>query len=76
MTSKGGGYPVNGSLERGSKSKAQCFVGKVLHAVGGSDRLTGSMRQLKVSIHSLEVKRQQQMFVQHMKLQSGCYKSC
>lgn len=58
MISKGGGYPVNSGLERGSECKAQCFVGKVLHAVGAPWGLAGSVRQLKVSIHSLQIKRE------------------
>lgn len=57
MISKGGGYPVKGSLECGPESKAQCFVGGVSHAAGRPDWLTGSMRQLEVSVYSLKIKK-------------------
>ncbi len=59
MVSKRGCYPVDGSLESGPESKAQCFVSGVSHAAIRPDRLTGGMGQLEVSIYSLKTKRGQ-----------------
>lgn len=54
MIPKSGGYPVDGSLERGPQGKAQCFVGGILHAATRPAGFTGSVRQLEVSVHGLE----------------------
>lgn len=62
MIPKGSGYPVDGSLERGPQSEAQCFVGGVLHAAAGPAGFTGSVRQLEVSVHGLK----------RMKIRNAC----
>lgn len=54
--SEGGGYPVDGGLERGSEGEAQRFVGGVSQTDGGPDGFTGGVRQLEVSVHSLRFK--------------------
>lgn len=57
MISEGGGDSVNGRLECGPESKAQRFVGGVSQAAARPGGLTGSMRQLEVSVYSLKIKR-------------------
>lgn len=47
-------YPVDGGLESGPQSKAQCFVGRFPQAAGRPDGLTGGVRQLEVSIDRLK----------------------
>lgn len=54
MITESGCYPVDGSLERGPESKAQCFVSGVSHAARRPDGLTGGVRQLEVAVYSLE----------------------
>lgn len=59
MISKRRCYPVDGSLESGPESKAQCFVSWVSHAACRPHWFTGGMRQLEVSIYCLKTKRTQ-----------------
>lgn len=54
MIPKSGGYPVDGSLERGPQCKAQCFMGGIRHAAARPAGFTGSVRQLEVSVHGLK----------------------
>lgn len=61
MISERGCYPVDGSLESGPESKAQCFVSGVSHGAARPDRLTGGVRQLEVSVYSLERRRGEDM---------------
>lgn len=54
MIPEGGGYPVDGGLERGPQGKAQGFMGGVLHAAARPAGFTGGVRQLEVSVHGLK----------------------
>lgn len=51
---KGGGYPVDGGLERGPEGEAQRLVSAVAHAAGRAEGLAGGVGQLEVAIHRLE----------------------
>lgn len=65
MIPKSSGYPVDGSLERGTQGKAQCFVGGILHAAAWPAGFTGSVRQLEVSVYSLKRHKVKNETVQH-----------
>lgn len=54
MMSESSGYPVDGGLESGPESKAQCFVCGVPHAARRLHGFTGGVGQLEVSIHCLQ----------------------
>lgn len=56
MLAEGGGYPVDGGLQSCSKSKAQGFIRRVAQTARRLHRLTRGVRELEVTVHSLQHK--------------------
>lgn len=57
MLPEGGGDPVDGGFQSRPQSKAQGFIRRVAQTARGLQRLTGGVRELKVTVHSLGHKR-------------------
>lgn len=54
MLSEGAGDSVDGGLQGGSQGEAEGFIRRVAQTVCAFPRLTRGVRQLKVTVHSLE----------------------